>query len=61
MVMLLITFTVAETFVKPFKGVIQNVVDLIFLVNLIYLLSTALYYNLLRLSIQADENDIELI
>ena len=61
MIMLLITFTVAEAFFKPFKGVIRNVVDLIFLVNLIYLLSTALYYNLLRLSIEADEKDVEFI
>ena len=60
-VMVLITFTVAEAFFKPFKGVIRNVIDLIFLLNLIYLLSTALYYNLLRLSIQADEKDIEYI
>ena len=61
MIMLLTTFTVAEAFFKPFKGVIRNVVDLIFLINLIYLLFTALYYNLLRLSIQADEKDVELI
>ena len=61
MIMLLITFTVAEAFFKPFKGVIRNVVDLIFLINLIHLLSTALYYNLLRLSIQADEKDVEFI
>ena len=61
MIVLLAIFTVIEAFLKPFKGVIRNILDIIFLLDLLCLLSSSLYYNLLRLSIQADQDDIEYI
>lgn len=54
MIMLLVTFLGIEAFLRPFRGVLRNAIDILFLFNLVYLLSTALYYNLLRLSDQAN-------
>ena len=54
MIMLLMTFLGIEAFLRPFHGVLRNALDLIFLFNLVYLLSSALYYSILRLSDQAN-------
>ncbi len=59
MVLTLATFIGIEAFLKPFKGVLRNVLDLIFLLNLLYMLTSALYYNIIRLSIKIDESDLK--
>ena len=57
-ILILITYTILQAFLRPYKGWLRNILDLIFLLDLIYLLSTALYYNILRVS---NQNEVELI
>ena len=61
MIMLLATFTGIEAFLRPFRGTLRNAIDIIFLLDLLYVLLSALYYNLVRLSVQANPDDISLI
>ena len=56
---ILVTFTILQAFLRPYKGWLRNVLDLLFLLDLIYLLSTALYYNILRVSNQSEVERIE--
>ncbi len=54
MVLTLATFICIEAFLRPFKGILRNVLDLAFLLNLLYMLTSVLYYNTIRVSGEAD-------
>lgn len=57
MVLALATFICIEALLKPFKGILRNVLELVFLLNLLYILTSALYYNIVRISTEVDEGD----
>ena len=48
------TFAVVQAFIRPYRGLVRNIVDLFFLLNLMYLLAMAVYYGILQISNQSD-------
>lgn len=58
-IIFLVTFTILQAFLRPYKGWLRNILDVVFLLDLIYLLSTALYFNILRISNQSEIQRLE--